>query len=314
MKNIDGTKNKSQLGANAILAVSLAVARCASVCLNIPLFRYLGGIYPKTIPSLFINVINGGAHADNTVSVQEFMIVPHAPFPESLRIGAEIFYRLRKCLMEQNYNTNVGDEGGFAPSFSSTAEALDILVHAIERAGYIPGKDVSLALDVAASEFFENNVYTYENRQLTSEDMIKTYEKLIEDYPIISIEDPLDEEDWEGFASLTKRIGKKIKIVGDDLFVTQSKRLLKGIDTQTANSILIKPNQVGTLTETLETIQLAQKNGYDVIVSHRSGETEDTFIADLAVAVQAHGIKTGSLSRTDRLAKYNQLSRIYEML
>ncbi len=313
---LDGTENKSRLGANAILAVSMAVARASAEELGIPLFMYLGGANARRLPVPLMNVINGGAHADNPLDFQEFMIVPvcGASFKEALRAGVEVFHTLKKVLKEKGFNTNVGDEGGFAPELSSTEEALDILMLSIERAGYKPGEDVFLALDVASSELYENGTYRVEGKTLSSDDMIKLYEKLIEKYPVVSIEDPLSENDWEGWKNLTDALGDKVQLVGDDLFTTNPKVLKEGIKRGVANSILIKLNQIGTVTETLETIMLAKENGYTTIVSHRSGETEDTFISHLAVAVNSGQIKTGSASRTDRIAKYNELLRIEEFL
>ena len=316
MLELDGTENKSRLGANAILAVSMAVARAAAEYLGMPLYRYLGGVSSKMLPVPFMNVINGGKHADNNLDIQEFMIVPAgAPsFKEALRYGAEVFHTLKKILHERGYVTAVGDEGGFAPSLESNEEAIKVLMEAIEKAGYEPGKDVYIALDCAASSFYEDGKYSVDGKKMTSQELMEYYEKLIERYPIISIEDPFDEEDWEAFAEFHKRVGDKIQIVGDDLYVTNVKRLSKGIEMKATNSILIKLNQIGTVTETLETIDLAKKNNMTYIISHRSGETEDTFIADLAVATGSGMIKTGSLSRSERIAKYNRLLRIEEEL
>ncbi|MGB9824690.1 MAG: phosphopyruvate hydratase [Candidatus Hydrothermia bacterium] len=316
MAEIDGTENKSKLGANAILGVSIAVMKAAANSLSVPLYRYIGGIQAKILPVPFMNVINGGVHADNPLDIQEFMIVPAgAPsFKEALRYGAETFHSLKKILKSRGQVTSVGDEGGFAPQISSTEEALEILIEAIEKAGYKPGKDIYLALDSAASEFYENNVYKFEGKNLSSEEMINFYEKLISKYPIVSLEDPLAEEDWEGWELITKKLGNKVQIVGDDIFVTNPKIFREGIKRNIANSILIKLNQIGTVSETIETIILAHKVGYTAVVSHRSGETEDTTIADLSVGVNTGMIKTGSLSRSERIAKYNRLLEIEEEL
>ncbi len=316
---LDRTANKSRLGANALLGVSLACANAAAKYLNLPLYRYIGGVSARTLPVPMMNIINGGRHADNTVDFQEFMIVPAgAPsFAEALRYGAEVFHALRKVLQRKNHNTNVGDEGGFAPSLKANEEALDVILEAVVSAGYKPGKDIYLALDVAASEMWKNGKYEfYKSHQKTksSEEMVKLYEKLVKDYPIISLEDGMAENDWDGWKILTDTLGKKIQIMGDDLFVTNTEILKKGIDKKICNSILIKVNQIGTLTETLDAIELAKTHGYTNVISHRSGETEDTTIADIAVATNAGQIKTGSLSRTDRIAKYNQLLRIEEEL
>ena len=319
MIDLDGTKNKRNLGANAILAVSLATARAAAQHLEIPLYRYLGGPNARTLPVPMMNIINGGEHADNNVDFQEFMIVPvGAPtFSEALRVGAEIFHTLKAILKSKNYATSVGDEGGFAPNLSSNEEAIEIVVKAIETAGYRPGADVVLALDPATSELYKDGVYVFkksDKRQLTSEQMVNFWKQWCKDYPIVSIEDGLAQNDWDGWKLLTDELGKTVQLVGDDLFVTNTEFLQKGIDLGVANSILIKVNQIGTLTETLDCIELAHKNKRTAIISHRSGETEDPFIADLAVATNAGQIKTGSLSRTDRIAKYNQLLRIEEDL
>jgi len=315
---LDGTPNKSKIGANAILGVSMACAKAASLDTGIPLFRYLGGAYARTMPIPLMNVINGGAHADNKLDFQEFMIVPFGfeTFHESLRAGVEIFHVLRKVLSQKKLNTAVGDEGGFAPNLKSNEEALELLSSAVEKTGYKLGSQIGFALDVAASSFCKNKKYklSADGKTLSAENMISLYEKLCSKYPILSIEDGLDENDWKGWAALTKKLGKKVQLVGDDLFVTNSNLLQKGIDTNTANSILIKLNQIGTVTETLKTIELAKNHAYKTIISHRSGETEDTFIADLAVATNSGQIKTGSASRTDRVAKYNQLLRIEEDL
>lgn len=318
MIELDGTENKSNLGANAILGVSLACAKAGAEAAALPLYRYIGGTRAITLPVPLMNIINGGAHADNNVDFQEFMIVPWgAPsFREGLRYGAEVFHSLKKVLHGKNLNTAVGDEGGFAPDLKSNAEALDIIMTAIEKAGYKPGKDIALALDVAASSFCKDKKYKLdgEGKTLDSAGMVDFLAKLSKDYPIISIEDGLDEHDWDGFIDLTKKIGEKVQIVGDDLFVTNAKMLKDGIIRKAANSILIKVNQIGTLTETLETIEMAKTHGFTTIASHRSGETEDTTIADLAVAANCGMIKTGSASRTDRICKYNQLLRIEEEL
>lgn len=313
---LDGTPNKSKLGANAILGVSLAVMKAASNSLNLPLYRYIGGANTKTLPVPFMNVINGGVHADNQLDLQEFMIVPlGAPsFKEALRFGAETFHNLKKILKEKGEVTSVGDEGGFAPQLSSTKEALNILVAAIEKAGYTPGKDIALALDCAASEFYKDGRYYFEGKELDAKGMVDFYEDLINFYPIVSIEDGLAEEDWEGWKILTERLGSKIQLVGDDIFVTNTERIKKGIKMGVANSVLIKLNQIGTVTETLEAINLSHKSSYTTIISHRSGETEDTTIADLAVGAGTGMIKTGSLSRSERIAKYNRLLVIEEEL
>ena len=313
---LDGTPNKSKLGANAILGVSLAVMKAASNSLNLPLYRYIGGTNTKTLPVPFMNVINGGVHADNQLYIQEFMIVPlGAPsFKEALRFGAETFHNLKKILKEKGEVTSVGDEGGFAPQLSSTKEALDILVAAIEKAGYIPGKDIALALDCAASEFYKEGRYCFEGKELDAKGMVDFYEELIKSYPIVSIEDGLAEEDWEGWKILTEKLGSKIQLVGDDIFVTNTERIKKGIKMRVANSVLIKLNQIGTVTETLEAITFSHKSSYTTIISHRSGETEDTTIADLAVGAGTGMIKTGSLSRSERIAKYNRLLVIEEEL
>lgn len=317
---LDGTDNKGKLGANAILGVSMAVAKAAADVLGLPLYQYLGGVNSKTLPVPMMNILNGGEHADNNVDIQEFMVMPVGAinFREALRMGAEIFHNLKKVLKDKGLNTAVGDEGGFAPNLSSNEEALATIVEAIKQAGYKPGEDVFLALDVAATEMYnkERKIYSLsgEGKELTSKEMIDFYEDLVNKYPIISIEDGLDEEDWEGWKTLTERLGDKIQLVGDDLFVTNTKRLERGIQTGVANSILIKLNQIGTITETLDAIEMAKRAGYTAVVSHRSGETEDSTIADLVVATNAGQIKTGAPSRTDRVAKYNQLLRIEDML
>ena len=316
--DLDGTENKSNLGANALLGVSLAVAKAASEALILPLYRYLGGVYASLLPVPLMNILNGGKHADNNVDIQEFMIVPvNFPFfSEALRAGVEVYHSLKKVLKEKGLSVAVGDEGGFAPNLSSNQEALDVLVEAIEKAGYSPGKDIYLALDSAASEFFKEGRYVLqgEEKELTSSEMVNFYRGLVESYPIISIEDALSEDDWEGWKELTEVLGEKVQLVGDDLFVTNPERLERGIKEGIANSILIKVNQIGTLTETLQTVELAKKSSYTSVISHRSGETEDTTIADLAVAVRAGQIKTGAPCRSERVAKYNQLLRIEEEL
>ena len=316
---LDGTDNKSNLGANALLAVSMATARAASAFLELPLYRYIGGANAKTLPVPMMNIINGGAHADNNVDFQEFMIMPVGAesFSEGLRAGAEIFHNLKSVLKKRGYVTSVGDEGGFAPNLKSNEEAIETILEAIEKAGYTAGENIMLALDPAASEFYDGSNYVFkksDNRKLSSEEMVAYWADWAKKYPIISIEDGLGESDWDGWKNLTEQIGKKVQLVGDDLFVTNVKFLQKGIDTGAANSILIKVNQIGTLTETLDAIELAKTNNMTVVISHRSGETEDSFIADLAVATNAGQIKTGSLSRSDRIAKYNQLLRIEEDL
>lgn len=319
--DLDGTDNKSNLGANAILGVSLAVAKAAADELGQPLYRYIGGTNAKELPLPMMNILNGGSHADNNVDIQEFMVMPAgaSSFSEALRMGAEIFHSLKTVLKNRNCNTAVGDEGGFAPDLGSNEEAIAVIIEAIERAKYVPGEDVLLALDAASSEFYNRDTGTYQlmaekQPKKSPEDMAGFYTELCEKYPIVSIEDGMDENDWEGWKNLTEAIGDKVQLVGDDLFVTNTTRLQKGIDEQIANSILIKVNQIGTLTETLDAIELACRFNYTAVVSHRSGETEDTTIADLVVATNAGQIKTGSLSRTDRVAKYNQLLRIEEEL
>ncbi|HOO44212.1 MAG TPA: phosphopyruvate hydratase [Bacillota bacterium] len=320
MIELDGTPNKSKLGANAILGVSMAVARAAADYVGLPLYLYLGGFNAKQLPTPMMNIINGGSHADNNVDFQEFMIMPvGAPsFKEALRMGAEVFHNLKKVLSGYGFNTAVGDEGGFAPDLESNEAGIKVIIEAIEKAGYVPGKDVYIAMDVAASEFYNKSTKLYElkgeGKTLNAEQMVEFYSGLVEKYPIISIEDGLDENDWEGWAKLTKALGKKIQLVGDDLFVTNTEKLAKGIEMGIANSILIKVNQIGTLTETFNAIEMAKRAGYTAVVSHRSGETEDTTIAEIAVATNSGQIKTGSLSRTDRIAKYNQLLRIEEEL
>ncbi|RME23830.1 MAG: phosphopyruvate hydratase [Deltaproteobacteria bacterium] len=310
--DLDGTPNKGRLGANAILGVSLAAARAAALSLDLPLYRYIGGTSAQVLPVPLMNVLNGGAHADNNVDIQEFMIAPvGAPtFLDALRAGAEVYQTLKSVCRSRGLATAVGDEGGFAPNLGSNAEALDLLMSAIETAGYTPGKDFQLALDVAASELFDQGTYTFEGRQRDAAAMVDYYAGLVDGYPLFSIEDGLDENDWEGWKILTERLGDRVQLVGDDLFVTNVERLSRGLDQGIANSILIKVNQIGTLSETLDTIQLAHRHGYTTVISHRSGETEDTTIADLAVAVNAGQIKTGAPARSERVAKYNQLLRI----
>lgn len=316
--NLDDTPNKGRLGANAILGVSLAVARAAAEALDLPLYQYIGGINARTLPTPMMNILNGGAHADNNVDIQEFMVMPvgATSWREGLRMAAEVFHALRAVLKEQGLATGVGDEGGFAPNLASNEAALQVIMQAIERAGYRAGEDVMLALDVAASELYRDGSYhlASEGRSLTAAEMVDFYADLIQRYPIISIEDGLAEDDWDGWRLLTQRLGSKIQLVGDDLFVTNTERLARGIETKTANSVLVKLNQIGTLTETLETIEMAKRAGYTTVISHRSGETEDTTIADLAVAINAGQLKTGAPSRSERVAKYNQLLRIEEHL
>lgn len=312
--SLDGTPDKSRLGANAIVAVSMATAKAAAEALGIPLYRYLGGLTASEMPVPMMNVLNGGRHADNNIDTQEFLIVPAgaATFRESLRMGAEVFHSMKAILKSRGQNTAVGDEGGFAPNLASSDEAFQTIVDAIEKAGYVPGKDVFLALDTAASEFFKEGKYHFEGNKKTSEDMIDYYRKLVSKYPIVSIEDGLAEDDWEGWKKLTGTLGGNIQLVGDDIFVTNPDIFKRGIKEGIANSILIKLNQIGTVSETLKTISMAKKAGYTTVISHRSGETEDTFIADFAVGTSAGQIKTGSLSRSERMAKYNQLLRIEE--
>jgi len=319
MIELDGTENKARLGANAILAVSMAAARAAATCYETPLYRYLGGAGANTLPTPMMNILNGGAHADNNVDFQEFMVMPvGAPsFSEALRWGVEVFHTLKGVLKKRGYNTAVGDEGGFAPSVNSNVEAIEVVIEAIQQAGYKPGEEIAIALDPAASEFYQDGKYVFkksDKSSKSSEEMVRFWSNWVSGYPIVSIEDGLAENDWEGWSLLTKEIGSKIQLVGDDLFVTNVQFLQTGIDKGVANSILIKVNQIGTVSETLEAIDLARRNGYTAIISHRSGETEDTFIADLAVATGVGQIKTGSASRTDRIAKYNQLLRIEEAL
>ena len=316
MLALDGTKNKSSLGANAILGVSLATARAAAISSNQSLFKYLGGGSAKTLPVPMMNILNGGAHADTNVDIQEFMIAPIGAqsFKESLRWGAEIYHSLKSVLKKKGLATSIGDEGGFAPNLESNRAALDLILVAIENAGFKAGTQIALAMDVAATEFFEDGKYKFEGKALTSEQMIAYYSELVSAYPLVSIEDPLDEDDWSGWAKLTAELGEKIQIVGDDLFVTNIERLTKGIESKTANALLVKVNQIGSLTETIDAVNLAHKNNYKSMMSHRSGETEDTTIADLAVALNCGQIKTGAPARSERVAKYNQLLRIEEEL
>jgi enolase len=320
MQSMDGTRNKSKLGANAMLGVSMAVARAGAIAHGLSLFRYIGGLNACVLPVPMMNILNGGAHADNNLDFQEFMIMPvGAPsLPEAVRMGAEVFHSLKKLLHDKNYATAVGDEGGFAPNVKSIEETLDLILKAIESAGYTPGQQVSIALDAAASEFYDKKgKYVFkksDNSARSASDMVKLYGELCAKYPIVSIEDGLAEDDWDGWALLTKELGRKVQLVGDDLFVTSTERLGRGMGMGIANAILIKVNQIGTLSETLDAIEMARKASYGVVVSHRSGESEDVFIADLAVATNAGQIKTGSMSRTDRVAKYNQLLRIAEEL
>lgn len=317
---LDGTSNKGKLGANAILGVSIACAKAAADTLGLPLYQYLGGVNSKTLPIPMMNILNGGQHADNNVDIQEFMIMPVGAccFKEALRMGSEVFHSLKAVLKSKGLNTSVGDEGGFAPNLSSNEEALSTIVEAVERAGYVPGKDIMLAIDVAATELFdpETKIYTLESegRKLTQKEMVDFYDDMVSKYPVISIEDGMSEEDWEGWKMLTERLGDKIQLVGDDLFVTNTERLKKGIELKVANSILIKLNQIGTITETLDAIEMAKRAGYTAVVSHRSGETDDTTISDLVIAVNSGQIKTGAPSRIDRVAKYNQLLRLEDIL
>ena len=318
---IDGTENKSNLGANAMLAVSLAVAKAGAKASNLPLYRYIGGVNASTLPVPMMNILNGGAHADNSIDFQEFMIMPTgaSTFSESLRMGVEIFHSLKDVLKKAGYSTNVGDEGGFAPNIKSNEEAIEIVLKSIENAGYKPGENVFIAMDAAVSEMWNEQEQKYifhksDNRKLTSDELVEYWAQWCEKYPIVSIEDGMAEDDWAGWKKLTERLGHKVQLVGDDLFVTNVKRLKQGIENQTANSILVKVNQIGTLTETIQAVRMAQNNGYNSVMSHRSGETEDSTIADLAVALNCGQIKTGSASRSDRMAKYNQLIRIEEEL
>nr|WP_221244187.1 phosphopyruvate hydratase [Cryobacterium roopkundense] len=316
LNETDGTDNKERLGANAILGVSLAVAKAAASSAGLPLFRYLGGPNAHTLPVPLMNIINGGSHADNDVDIQEFMIVPLGAesFSEGLRWGVETYHALKGLLQSKGLSTGLGDEGGFAPNLPSNRAALDLIVEAIEIAGYVPGKDIALALDCAASEFFSDGVYRFEGKKLSAQELSAYYAELVAAYPLVSIEDPLEEDDWDGYVHLTQELGDKVQIVGDDLFVTNPARLAKGLELKAANSILVKVNQIGTLTETMDAVSMAQRAGYTAIISHRSGETEDTFIADLAVATDAGQIKTGAPARSERVAKYNQLLRIEEEL
>ena len=316
MIELDGSKNKSNLGANAILGVSLATARAVALSKNQSLFKYLGGQDAKTLPVPMMNILNGGAHADTNVDIQEFMIAPIGAenFKESIRWGAEIYHSLKSVLKKKGLATSIGDEGGFAPNLESNRAALDLILVAIESAGFKAGSQIALAMDVAATEFFADGKYKFEGKQLTSDQMIDYYSELVQSYPLVSIEDPLDEDDWSGWAKLTANLGEKIQIVGDDLFVTNPERLQRGIDSKTANALLVKVNQIGSLTETIDAVNLAHKNNYKSMMSHRSGETEDTTIADLAVALNCGQIKTGAPARSERVAKYNQLLRIEEEL
>ena len=319
MLELDGTPNKSKLGANAILGVSLAVAKAAAQEAGLPLYRYIGGVNANTLPVPMMNILNGGSHADNSIDFQEFMILPAKAdtFSESLRMGVEVFHTLKTVLKSKGYSTNVGDEGGFAPNIKSNEEAIEIVIQAIEKAGYKPGEDIFIAMDAAVSEFYENGLYHFkksDGRKLTSDEMADYWAQWVAKYPIISIEDGMDEDDWTGWKRLTESVGSKCQLVGDDLFVTNVTRLQQGIESQIANAILVKVNQIGSLTETIDTVNLAKRNSYKTIMSHRSGETEDSTIADLAVALNTGQIKTGSASRSDRMAKYNQLIRIEEEL
>jgi enolase len=316
MIDLDGTPNKAHLGANAILGISLAVAKAAAESAGLPLFRYVGGPNAHVLPVPMMNILNGGAHADSNVDIQEFMIAPIGAetFSEALRMGAETYHTLKGVLKEKGYATGLGDEGGFAPSLPSNRDALDLILVAIEKAGYTPGRDIALALDVAATEFHSDGVYTIDGKGLSAAELIAYYEDLVRSYPLVSIEDPLDEEDWEGWKAITTSLGAKVQIVGDDLFVTNPERLGRGIREGAANALLVKVNQIGTLSETLDAVDLAHRSGYRCMMSHRSGETEDTTIADLAVATNCGQIKTGAPARSDRVAKYNQLLRIEELL
>ena len=316
MIDLDGTPNKATIGANAILGVSLAVAKAAAASAGLPLFRYVGGPNAHVLPVPMMNILNGGAHADSGVDIQEFMVAPiSAPsFAEALRMGAETYHALKSVLKKKGLSTGLGDEGGFAPSVASSREALDVIAEAVDKAGFRLGDDLVLALDVAASELFSDGSYRFEGQQRSSEQMVDFYADLVSSYPLVSVEDPLDEEDWDGWAALVSRIGDQVQIVGDDLFVTNPERLQRGIDERAANALLVKVNQIGTLTETLDAVDLAHRNGFRCMMSHRSGETEDTTIADLAVATNCGQIKTGAPARTDRVAKYNQLLRIEDEL
>ncbi len=318
MIELDGTDNKGNLGANAILGVSLAAAKAGSAALGVPLYRYIGGVNAKELPVPMMNILNGGEHADNNVDIQEFMIMPVGAkcFTEALRMGAEVFHNLKKVLKAKGLSTSVGDEGGFAPNLSSNVQAIEVIIQAIEKAGFVPGDEIGIAIDAAATEFYSEGRYNLKGEGLvkTSAEMIAYYKDLVEKYPLISIEDGLGEDDWEGWALMTKELGQRVQLVGDDLFVTNTKRLIRGIKEKSANSVLIKLNQIGTLTETLDCIEMAKKAGFTTVISHRSGETEDTVIADVAVAVNAGQIKTGAPSRIDRVAKYNELLRIEDYL
>lgn len=316
MLELDGTDNKAKLGANAILGASMAIARAAASSADLPLYKYLGGPNAHVLPVPMMNILNGGSHADSNVDIQEFMIAPiGAPtFSEALRWGVEVYHSLKSVLKDRGLSTGLGDEGGFAPNLDSNSAALDLILEAITKAGYKPGRDIALALDVASSEFFEKGKYTFEGKKRSAEEMSAYFEDLVKKYPLVSIEDPLDEDDWKGWATLTEHIGDKVQLVGDDLFVTNPERLARGIQEDVANSLLVKVNQIGSLTETFDAVELAQRNGYRCMISHRSGETEDTTIADIAVAVNAGQIKTGAPARSERVAKYNQLLRIEEEL
>ncbi|MEU1618561.1 phosphopyruvate hydratase [Streptomyces sp. NPDC008238] len=316
MFDLDATPDKSSLGANAILGVSLAVAHAASEASDLPLFRYLGGPNAHVLPVPMMNILNGGSHADSNVDIQEFMIAPVGAesFSEALRWGAEVYHTLKAVLKERGLSTGLGDEGGFAPNLPSNRDALDLIVEAIKKAGYQPGQDIALALDVAASEFYKDGSYSFEGKSLSAAEMTAYYAELVDAYPLVSIEDPLNEEDWDGWKTITDQLGDKVQLVGDDLFVTNPERLQRGIDSNTANALLVKVNQIGSLTETLDAVELAQRNGYKCMMSHRSGETEDVTIADLAVATNCGQIKTGAPARSERVAKYNQLLRIEEIL
>ncbi|MFJ8626914.1 phosphopyruvate hydratase [Kitasatospora sp. NPDC093550] len=316
MLDLDATPDKSSLGANAILGVSLAVAHAASEASDLPLFRYLGGPNAHLLPVPMMNILNGGSHADSNVDIQEFMIAPIGAesFSEAVRWGVEVYHTLKGVLKERGLSTGLGDEGGFAPNLDSNREALDLITEAIQKAGYVPGRDIALALDVAASEFYKDGAYQFEGKALSSAELIEYYAGLVAAYPLVSIEDPLDESDWDGWKAMTDKLGDKVQLVGDDLFVTNPARLAKGIETGTANALLVKVNQIGSLTETLDAVELAQRNGYRCMMSHRSGETEDVTIADLAVATNCGQIKTGAPARSERVAKYNQLLRIEEIL
>jgi enolase len=316
MLDLDATPDKSSLGANAILGVSLAVAHAASEASDLPLFRYLGGPNAHVLPVPMMNILNGGSHADSNVDIQEFMIAPIGAesFSEAVRWGVEVYHTLKGVLKERGLSTGLGDEGGFAPNLDSNREALDLITEAIQKAGYVPGRDIALALDVAASEFYKDGAYQFEGKALSAAELIEYYAELVAAYPLVSIEDPLDESDWDGWKAMTVKLGDKVQLVGDDLFVTNPARLAKGIETGTANALLVKVNQIGSLTETLDAVELAQRNGYRCMMSHRSGETEDVTIADLAVATNCGQIKTGAPARSERVAKYNQLLRIEEIL